>query len=148
MSAPFVAASLAWLVAFLIVRRAVARWAWNDDPSLLWPLVALAIAAAVALRLARPATGRGKASLVPPALTLIGLLLVQAGLWCCPGGHPPLGGLLWAGGGLLALLLMIVQWALLAASVRQSESSRFLRLQAALALPLYALATALVPLPV
>ncbi|MDP9191375.1 MAG: hypothetical protein M3P06_06715 [Acidobacteriota bacterium] len=141
-------AFVAWLSVFLFVRHKIGLWAFNHDPDLLQPILLCTGAFVLVCIFARPARRAGRVTLVLSALPLAGLAVTAVAMACCPGGHPPLAGLLWSFTALISIPLLVLVLVRLFNEARGGERLRFVVGDSLAVLFTYAFATALIPIPI
>ena len=138
---------IAVVMGALVLRHHVALVAWNGNLPLGSILVVVAIAQLLLIAVVRPTSRPGWVMLALATLPIAGLALTQLAIMCCPGGHPPLGGLLWSLTGQLTVPSVIGSGIAVVHAARAGEKRLFIGGQTTVMAISAAVATALLPLP-
>lgn len=141
----FVVLAGAFLVAVPIIRRVVARHALNAGLDLLPVVAVLSLLKVFIFVGARPKSRAGRISFFVSCLPLTGLLVAAVAERCCPGGHPPIAGLVWLMTGGVTALVVVVELVLLANATHRQESKLFLGAEMAYLTACVPVALALLP---
>jgi len=144
---PFIWCLVGFVPGVLILGHFVAIRAWNSNFELGPVLAFLLIIQLFVILAIRPRSRQGRVATALSSSPLAGLALTGLSRVCCPGGHPPLEGLVWALTGVLTVFVDFGALLALASAARRGESSLFVCAEMGYIVLSAAVATALLPHP-